>query len=136
MLERLDHIRVGTADPAAAALDYTALLGLVASPRRVDPEDSGTGPDVWRVDVGTTGVVFAPSSGTSGTSSTRGTESGMQALVFAGQTDGPSCGFDSGAAVEIIEPSPHGSSLNRPHRVYLRQVGEPRLSSARLHAGG
>ena len=106
MLERLDHIRVGTADPAAAALDYTALLGLVASPRRVDPEDSGTGPDVWRVDVGTTGVVFAPSSGTSGTSSTRGTESGMQALVFAGQTDGPSCGFDSGAAVEIIEPSP------------------------------
>jgi len=102
VLERLDHIRVGTADPAAAALDYTALLGLVASPRRGDPDDSGAGPDVWRVDVGTTGVVFAPSRGTSSTS---GTESGMQALVFAGHTDGPSRGFGGGASVEIIEPS-------------------------------
>ena len=80
MLERLDHVRVASADPAAAASDYAVLLGLIAQPRRVGLDDSGAGLDAWRVDVGATGVVFAPSSGA---------EPGMQALVFAGQADAP-----------------------------------------------
>ena len=121
MLERLDHIRVATADPAAAASDYAVLLGLIAQPRRVGLDDSGAGLDAWRVDVGATGVVFAPSSGA---------EPGMQALVFAGQADVPSRDSAGDAAVEIVEPSPPCAPL------VAAQDGAERLDHAVvIHSG-
>jgi len=125
MLERLDHVRVGASDPAAAAADYARLLAVPAEP-------STRCEGAWQLQIGATGLLLVPVG--------EGAE-GMQALVFAGAHEAPVETETRGITIEVDPACPlpvppqrslspgaqrldHAVVLTTDHEAALRLYGD------------